>query len=215
MIDNEARWKQFSDRLRFEDTNLIIYSDLASRYTEPQRYYHTLRHIDHCLEEFEQVRDLTQDPNSVEMALWYHDAIYDRKPDDEERSAQLAMVVAANLDLPDGFDSRVSGLILATKHRSIPQDPDTQVLIDIDLAILGQSDEVFDEYERNIRKEYDFVPEEAFIRGRLAILEPFSRRDPIYSTLFFQDKYELRAHQNLARSISRLQTPPKCGTDGT
>lgn len=206
MIDCEARWKQFSNRLGFEDTNLGVYGDLVTRYSEPHRFYHTLRHIDHCLDEFEQIRDLTQDPNSVEMALWYHDAIYNRKPDDEERSAQLAMVVVARLHLPDGIDSRVSGLILATKHRCIPQDPDTQTLIDIDLAILGQIDGVFDEYERNIRKEYDFVTEEAFIKGRLAILESFNSRSPIYLTPFFQDKYELRAHQNLTRSIKNFRT---------
>jgi predicted metal-dependent HD superfamily phosphohydrolase len=62
----------------------------------------------------------------------------------------------------------------------------------------------FDEYERQIRSEYSWVPEDAFAKGRSAILSSILARARIYSTEFFYGKYEKSARENLARSISQL-----------
>ncbi len=65
-----------------------IYRELASLYSQPHRYYHNLHHIAECLAEFDSVRHLASQPVAVELAIWFHDAIYDtRAQDNEERSA--------------------------------------------------------------------------------------------------------------------------------
>ena len=174
-------------------------------YAEPQRAYHTLRHLTHCLDELEDARHLAEHPNEVEMALWFHDAIYDPKAkDNEERSAELARRVATEALLPEAFGNRVADLVLATRHHGLPEGADACLLVDIDLSILGRPQGEFDEYETNIRKEYLFVPWDRYRSARSAVLRSFLDRPAIYSTEFFQQKYESRAKANLERSLENL-----------
>jgi predicted metal-dependent HD superfamily phosphohydrolase len=186
-----------------------VYARLVARYSEPHRAYHNLAHIEHCLDEFESSRELATDANSIEMAIWYHDVVYDpRAKDNEQRSADVAVEVARDAKLPTAFTQRVADLILATRHIAPPSDPDAAILVDVDLSILGQPAERFDAYERQIRQEYDWVEAAAFAEGRGAILKSFLERAAIFSTPFFWDKYERQARENLKRSIERLQGAP-------
>ncbi len=185
-------------------------ADLVSHYAEPCRAYHTLAHIEAMLVELDAFRGSEEARfvsfNVVEMATWYHDVVYDtRAKDSEERSADLFRAVAEASSFTHSYTERVIQLILATKHSIISGDPDTAALCDIDLATLGQSEAVFDEYERQIRKEYEWVPEAAFKEGRRAILQSFLQRQTIYSTRFYREKYESQARKNLTRSIEQLR----------
>jgi len=96
---------------------------------------------------------------------------------------------------------------LATKHIEgrIPKNIDEKFVVDIDLSILGQLQERFDEYEKNIKKEYSQIPEEKFKGGRKIILKKFLDRQNIYFTDFFRKKYELQARENLERTLSQLK----------
>lgn len=203
---NEQQWTSLWKRIGMQGNAHQVFNNLVMRYSEPHRAYHTFAHIRHCLGEFEQVRHLATNSDTVELALWYHDAIYDTKAkDNEERSAALAVKMVRNASLPDNLGQSVANLITATKHTTAPTNPDVQLLVDIDLSILGQSKEIFDEYERQIRKEYEWVSENEFITGRLAILKSFLDRPFIYSTEFFRKKYENIARKNLERSVKKLQ----------
>src|SRR5204863_3167776 len=111
----------------------------------------TLRHVAHCLEEFEPARSLAEDAVAVEMALWYHDVVYDpRSKENEERSAVLAEQATAE----GGWDrvraDRIVRLIHASTHRVSAEDPDARLFTDVDLSILGQPASIFDEYERQV-----------------------------------------------------------------
>lgn len=202
---SEQQWWALWERLGAQGDASVVYKDLVARYSEPHRAYHTLVHIRHCLDELEQVRELATNPDAVELALWYHDAIYDTKTkDSEERSAELAVKMARDASLPESFGQSVVNLIMATKHSESPTDPDVQLLVDIDLSILGQSEEKFDEYEQQVRREYGWVFEDAFVAGRSAILKSFLDRTTIYSTQFFRNKYEMQAQRNIIKSLARL-----------
>lgn len=192
-------------RIRAHGNPHVVYNDLITRYSEPHRAYHTLAHIQHCLDEFEQVRHFITNPNAVELSLWYHDAIYDtRVKDNEEKSAALVRTMIQNASLPDAFGQFVANCIVATKHMTIPIDPDIRFLVDIDLSSLGQPEGMFSENARQIRKEYEWVPEDAFAIGRSAILKSFLDRPSIYATQFFRNKYEMQARRNIARSLAQL-----------
>ena len=163
---------------------------LRERYAEPHRHYHTLEHIAHCLEEFDPRQ--AADPEAVELAIWFHDAIYDtRRHDNEERSAEWLLQ-----EMPEA--RRAAGLILVTKHHRA-STPDEALLVDVDLAILGQPEERFERYERQIREEYSWVPEPIFREKRAAILRGFLERPYIYGTEAFRAKYEAAARRNLSR----------------
>ncbi len=206
---SEKIWLDLWSRIGARGDGAAVYKDLAARHNESHRFYHTLVHVMDCLSEFEQVRHLAQNPYALELAIWYHDAVYDTKANDnEERSAKLAIEMMQRALLPDDFSQTVANLILATKHAEIPADPDAQLMVDIDLAILGQSEERFDEYERQIRKEYQWVPDNAFAIGRSAILKSFLDRLVIYLTWFFRNKYEFQARRNIFRSLAQLSDRP-------
>jgi predicted metal-dependent HD superfamily phosphohydrolase len=139
----------------------------------------------------------------VLLALWFHDAVYaPRAADNEERSAELVRALA----LPGAVTGRAAALVLATKHASPPDDPEAKLTVDIDLAILGQSEVRFDRYEEQVRKEYGWVPGFLFRSKRAAILESFLKRPTIYGTDVFQAKYEAAARANLERSLRRLKS---------
>ena len=184
-----------------------VYLGLFERYAEEHRYYHAFPHIMQMLKEFEKVKNLCIQPNAVEMALYYHDAIYDLSANDnEEKSAELAVTMLRHARLPEVSINEVSRLILLTKkHKTVPEDMDGSLLIDIDFSILGQPAHVFDAYERNIQKEYAHMLEHEFIRGRADFLRVLLKRKPIYCTPHFHAKYEKVARGNLMRSLKRLE----------
>ncbi len=201
-----ARWSRFWEILEAGGNPEPVYRLLSDLYSERHRAYHTLSHLTHCLDEFEEARHLAERPGEVEMALWFHDAIYDpRAKDNEERSAELSRRIAKEAQLREAFGKRVYDLVLATEHHGLPDGADARLLVDIDLSILGRPKDAFDEYETNIRKEYHFVPPDRYRSARSAILRSFLDRPAIYSTDFFRQKYETRARANLERSLAYLE----------
>lgn len=175
-----------------------LIEELRARYSEPHRSYHNLAHVEHCLREFARVRHFAADPEAVEAAIWFHDAIYDPKAkDNEEQSAHLALAM-----LPGETGLRVARLIEATKHDGVAADPDAALLCDIDLSILAADEHAFEEYERQVRREYAWVPDEAFARGRSAVLRSFLARQAIYQTEPFRN-LEAPARANLERALAK------------
>lgn len=199
----QQRWKDFWNRVGAIGDPNVYFADLVARYSEPHRAYHTLRHIEHCLNELDEVRDLAINPDAIEMAIWYHDVVYDRATDNEEKSADFAVKVANELGLRTDFSAEVSRLIMTTKHMAVPQDNDGRLLADIDIAILGQAPDVFDRYEDNVRYEYSYVDDVSFAQGRTVVMRRFNNREQLYCTDFFRLKYEEPARINLRRSIQR------------
>jgi len=201
----ERRWNQLWKRMGANGSGVEAYDELISLYGETRRTYHNFVHIAHVLGELDGASRLVANPNQVELALWYHDAVYDTKEkDNEEKSAEIVEKRLSKVGIRKEFIDGITAMILATKHGEVPQDSDTQYLVDIDLLILGKPTEEFDEYERDVRVEYAWVPEDQFRQGRRAILQEFLDRDSIYSTNFFKQKYESQARSNLERSIAQL-----------
>jgi predicted metal-dependent HD superfamily phosphohydrolase len=179
---------------------------LRDLYSEPHRQYHNDQHIVDCLSEFDPAWKLAHEPLAVELAIWFHDAIYNpRAADNEERSADLATQFINETGIARGFQSAVAQLVLATKHHYGSLHRDTVLIVDIDLSILGQNPERFWKYEEQIRREYEWVPQDVFAVKRAEILERFLSRSKIFGTEFFFGKCEAQARLNLAESIRRLK----------
>ena len=182
-----------------------VFQGLISRYSEPQRHYHNLNHIAECLALFDSARSLAKDPVAVELAIWFHDAVYDtHAADNEERSAELADQCISQAGGRVELREAVAALILATRTHDPSLHPDAPLLVDVDLSILGRSTERFREYEAQIRREYHWVPEQTFAARRAEILERFLARKRIYTTDYFFAKFEEQARTNLLHSIRRL-----------
>jgi predicted metal-dependent HD superfamily phosphohydrolase len=141
----------------------------------------------------------------VRAAIFYHDAIYDpKRSDNEEQSAHLAKSALSTALVAAALD-HVTRLILATDHKRPLQTLDEELIVDIDLSILGREPEVFDFYDRAIRLEYAFVPEDKYRVGRTAVLNQFLNRPQIYSTPYFQLQHETQSRVNLIKAIAALR----------
>jgi predicted metal-dependent HD superfamily phosphohydrolase len=183
---------------------------LRDMYGAPDRHYHAISHIEDLLALAGRHADLITDPEVTEAAIWFHDAILDtHRSDNETRSAALAREWLKGLAEPDRID-RVAGMIEATARHEVPADlgdeQRDQVLLflDMDLSILGVDRERFDAYEAAVRREYEWVPEDAWRKGRADVLRRFLDRDAIFATPRLRAQFEARARDNLERSLSRL-----------
>lgn len=201
--DLRARWRRLQARLGAKGRDLGFLAVLQA-YSNPKRGYHNLDHLAQVLDAFERVRDAAEDPEAVELALWFHDLVYEPMvPGNEEASARKASEALLAAGLPAPFAQRVHDLVLATRHDAVPRDLDARLVVDCDLSILGASPEVFDAYERGVRAEYAAVPEDAWKAGRAAILAQFLARERIFSTSQFAH-LEAAARENLGRAMGKL-----------
>ena len=141
----------------------------------------------------------------MELALWYHDVIYNpRASDNEARSAIYAEEDLSRLGEPKAMIDRVKRLIEVTEHPSVPEDGDEALLLDIDLTILGAPPDVYQRYEEQVRREYRWVPGFLFRRGRRKLLASFLETPFIYHSDSFHAEREQQARANLDRAINQL-----------
>src|SRR5690606_28814364 len=137
-------------------------------------------------------------PGEVEIALWFHDAIYElRANDNEHRSAEWAVDEMTKGGALFEQTQRVHALIMATCHAAAPNEPDQQLLVDIDLAILGADAVRFAGYQAQVKAEYSWLPPLIYETKRKEVLKGFLDRVWIYSTHHFRERYEQQARVNL------------------
>lgn len=183
-----------------------IFDDLVMRYAEPQRHYHTLEHVAEVLKVVGRLAKYADDPNAVQLAAWYHDAVYDpRAKGNEAASAALAVESLGPIGVEASTLDRVARLIRATDHSREPENEDERVLIDADLAILAAVEKRYARYAADVRREYDWVPESEYRKGRAAVLNRFLARPRLYHTPVMLEEGEESARRNLRDEIERLE----------
>jgi len=185
-------------------------AELTGRYSAAERHYHGLAHIEAMLGLAGQYRSALSDPEAVEAAIWFHDAVYDsRAADNEARSAALASHCLAPHADPARL-SRILAMIEATATHVAPkfEEPgstlDAALFLDMDLAILGAPPAEFDRYEAAVRREFGWLSDAAWRSGRAAVLQKFLDRPHIFHTARFRRRFEAAARRNLSRSLGSL-----------
>lgn len=184
----------------------VIFKEIAGKYSEPGRFYHTLQHINYVLDIIDKYKDCATDLPAVQLAAWFHDVIYEaREKDNEEKSAEYATKTLSELGLPSQLIEETARLILLTKtHRTTTEDTNGLLMLDADLAILGASPETYQEYCEGIRQEYAWVPDETYRGGRRKVLENFLQRPRLYQLAAIRDTIEGQARLNLQNEINSL-----------
>jgi predicted metal-dependent HD superfamily phosphohydrolase len=184
--------------------------ELSALYRRPGRHYHGLAHIEALLALVDDYRERLADPEAVEAAIWFHDAIYDsRRSDNEARSAALAAEKLSSRIEPARL-SHIVAMIEATATHALPDledegaNSDAALFLDMDLSILGAKKSAFDSYEAAVRREYAWVDDKAWRSGRAAVLKKFLARPHIFHTEAFRERFEAEARKNIARSIAAL-----------
>lgn len=188
-----------------------LQTELMAAWSEPHRHYHDPRHLHECLALWTGWRGLCVRPGEVAIALWFHDAVYDPQATPAGSNELASAAWAARSLVRSGADSdaaqRVHDLVMATQHDAPTKslsNPDAELLIDIDLAILGSPAERFERYDQDVRKEYAWVPAGRYQQGRAQVLQSFLNRPRLYRTEPAFALLETRARMNLAAALSRL-----------
>ncbi len=201
---DKSKWIALMVRIGL-DTNINTYNKLESNYNQKHRHYHNVRHIDAVLEYLDQTKNLANDYNALEIALWFHDVIYKVfSSTNELDSANWASEFLEYHGISKDFSSKVHSLIMATLHNAVPLDNDEKLIVDIDLSILGSSAKTYQLFELWIRKEYKLVPGFIYKKKRKEILSHFLDRERIYSHDYFYEKLETTARSNMINAVRNL-----------
>jgi len=207
-------WSSLSVTISARGAVRETYDALVRQYQDGDRAYHNLDHVAQCLEEFDALENLCQAPHAVELAIWYHDIIYDPRADDnEEKSARRALSDLAAMGAGGTLARDVQRLILLTKHDCLPVDMDGRLIVDIDLSILAWPPEVFGRYECAVRTEYSWMPDEEFWSGRRDFLKAMLSRERIFCTDRYAKDFERAARENMVRSVGQIEEKIWIGGD--
>ena len=177
---------------------------LKSEHDRAETPYHNWTHIAHGLGLLWQYRDRIPEFDAVAIAWLNHDRVYDATAsDNEEKSAELGRGMCVGLGQGELAD-RVAQLILDTKHQAEPRTQAGHWLVGIDLAILGETEDRFAAFDKNIRTEYAHVPGPLYRIGRGRILRAFLERDEIYRVPELKERFESNARTNLKAALAAL-----------
>jgi predicted metal-dependent HD superfamily phosphohydrolase len=181
---------------------------LLSRWSEPQRHYHTVAHLSAVLDVIDRYAGLAAHAERVRLAAWMHDAVYDPRAlgDANERdSAEFAAGLLTTLGVPEAGAAEVARLVgLTAGHATGEDDPDGELLCDADLAVLASDEDKYAEYTAAIRREYAHVPEDAFRDGRSQVLKALLELPSIYRLEQLRTRWEEKARANLRRELDEV-----------
>jgi predicted metal-dependent HD superfamily phosphohydrolase len=194
------------------DRHPRILADLRARLAEPQRVYHAQAHVDALLEAFRARRATVRSPDAVELAIWFHDAVY--RPgasDNERRSAVLLRTLMDGL-VPAATLAAAETMIRATERHAVPDGlpaalaADVAVFLDMDMAILGAAQAAYDDYAAGVAREFiPAVGESAYRQGRTAFLRgTLESGRPLFLTDQARAELEGPARSNMRRELATL-----------
>lgn len=180
------------------------FAALAARYRAPHRHYHDLSHVEACLHWLDRVEPEAEAPAELALAIFFHDAIYERAHDDEAKSALLAETTLTSLGVAAEAARRVRELVLATMSHEA-EHGDAALLVDIDLSILGAPPDAYARYVAGVRSEHAALDEETFRAGRSAFVRGMLARVALYVTPAFR-ALEPLARENLIAELRGLDS---------
>ncbi len=188
------------------DTDIAtsLWQEIQQAYSHKFRHYHNISHLEQVYLGLRESEKCIADWDTVLFALYYHDIIY-KVPgsDNEEKSAKLATERMKSIGVPEKTISKCHDWILATKSHQPSIDNDCNLLLDADMAILGQSPVQYDSYRQNVRKEFSFYPDLLYNPGRKKVLQSFLKMEQIYHTPQFAP-FEKQARENISRELNSL-----------
>ena len=179
---------------------------LLAAWGAPERGYHDLLHLHEVLERLDELAlaGVTFDRVAVGLAAWFHDAVYDGAPGDEERSAAWAAEALPPL-VGEAMAAEVARLVrLTERHRPDDTDLGGAALCDADLAILAAPPERYAAYAAAVRRDFAHVSADAFRAGRAVVLRDLLAKPTLFHTTYAREHWEVPARANVEAELARL-----------
>lgn len=183
--------------------NLECWNEIENNYSSNSRHYHTLKHLENMITELDRVIFKIEDLDTLLFSIYYHDIIY--KPSKNDNELKSALLFEKRISKTSfGNLNKCKLQIELTKDHKLSEDYDTNVLMDLDLSILGKSPEEYQKYSTAIRKEYKIYPELVYRSGRKKFLKNMLEKNSIYKTDTFKRLYESQAKLNIQLEVNQL-----------
>lgn len=207
-----ALFQQHASALQVKDTLIKEWwQEINTYYTQSHRAYHNLQHLSDLFNQLEQIENKITNLPAIQMAIWYHDIIYNPlKKNNEEKSADLASERLSEAGIENHLLQKIHTLIISTKSHHTEnwtakeEKRDNDYLLDMDLSILGRHWDNYREYTQQIRQEYKVVPGILYRRGRKKVLRHFLEQSQIYKTKNYQERYEANARSNMKKELRSI-----------
>ncbi|MGP5073993.1 HD domain-containing protein [Psychrobacter celer] len=187
-----------------------LWQDIATRYNEKQRAYHTLRHLQQLFGQFELIKHKLNEPHIIALALFYHDVVYDPlRTDNERKSAEYAASTLRPYLCAEQCEHLYALIMMTTNHQLTGlSDPDkindAAYLLDMDLSILAAPWSQYERYAQAVRQEYSHVPLAEYRIGRMAVLNRLLAHPKLYLTCYYYERLETPARANIQRELTLL-----------
>ncbi|MFI8605135.1 hypothetical protein ACIGCP_11775 [Cellulophaga baltica] len=176
---------------------------LKHKYSAGSRHYHNLEHLAYMFRWLATVKSEVKNLDAMLFAIYYHDSIYNTTRSDNEHQSALYFKKMISKTSFEAI-TEVMDLIAATKEHMQSDDTDTNILLDLDLAVLGEKPENYLIYAKAIRKEYYIYPDFMYRKGRKKVLMNMLNLEAIYKTDFFKTLLETTAIENLKAELKNL-----------
>lgn len=197
-------WQRNLEQGSAEDADQV-FELLATSYADPRRYYHDEQHIAYCLHCLDRYRQQVEDPDALELAIWFHDACYCPDPvGHEQRAAELFRQRVAGRINQQRLE-KIIQMILLTDHQQATDDPELALLLDIDLASFARP---WHEYLKDTalcRAEMKLLSETDYCVCQTRFLNQLQSRDQLYYHPQFRADNEQAARDNIARLLTLLE----------
>ncbi len=210
-LNNEQRRQRFCDVWQrclmpgAQSRAIEVFTQLDRLYSSVSRDYHSWGHIDYLLHIFDQMAPQSQCPDTLELAIWFHDAVYDTDcQDNEARSVELMHRLSMQQITPTR-QARIAELIMATLHRDPPQSSDACLMVDIDLMSFALPSEQFLENSHKVRRESAHLSDAEFYPGQIRFMRSLVNRKRFFHTDYINFHYEASARRNVDSYLSALQ----------
>lgn len=182
-----------------------VWGMIQRHYREPHRVYHTLGHLNQCLGELDAAGELVEEFDATEMAIWFHDIIYQYGARDNESLSAHAFKDIAGPHMAADFVDRVCEFIIATQHTGKAQDIGEAYMVDIDLSGFGLPWEGYLADSNALREEAPHVSDEQYYSGKLRFLDGLLGWKSLFQTDYFRNRLEQRAKENIRRYSADLR----------
>lgn len=200
---------------------------LLERWSSPERCHHDVRHLADMLKRLGTLAGETHHPDLVNLAAFYHGAVFSTSRrdtytrnggEDEVASSALARTELAELGIPSDTLERICDLITGMKVRGRKGSEDCEktttsmeaididllALCDAHLGSLAANPQRYAKYLDEIAEEYGHIPRMAFFRARRKIVRRLLDRRRLFSSPLGR-QWENQARENLQAELDRLE----------
>lgn len=205
----QKNWNSLLKR-HCDNSDLISYTfnSLIKEYSKKSRYYHNIEHISQMLDFVEERNKHFNDLDNVLFAIWFHDYVYNPiKTNNEQKSAESSKIFLKAIDYKKENYKKVYSYILRTENHSEfkkKDSDDLRLFLDSDLHILASKKEEYAVYADKIRKEYSFLSDTQYNKGRIKVLKNLLKNKHIFHYKENRKMYDMKAKENIQNEIEML-----------